>query len=78
MIFMNSMKSYISVFDHPYFAVTDEDGNYKINDIPPGTYEVIAWQEKFKDKKTKQWKTLSKSVTIGSGDTKQNFTFVFF
>ena len=70
------MKSYISVFDHPYFAVTDEDGNYKINDIPPGTYEVIAWQEKFKDKKTKQWKTLSKSVTIGSGDTKQNFTFV--
>jgi hypothetical protein len=31
---------------------------------------VIAWQEKFKDK------TLNVSVTIGEGDTTQNFTFI--
>jgi len=37
---------------------------------------VIAWQEKFKDKKTKEWKTLNASVTIGEGDTTQNFTFI--
>jgi len=37
---------------------------------------VIAWQEKFKDKKTKEWKTLSASVTIAEGETTQNFTFV--
>ena len=70
------MKSYISVFDHPYFAVTDDNGNYKIDNIPVGTYEVIAWQEKFKDKKTKEWKTLNATVTIADGETNQNFTFI--
>ena len=66
------MKSYVSVFDHPYFAVTNDIGYYKIDNIPPGTYEVIAWQEKFKDK------TLKASVTISDGDTgtAQDFTFV--
>ena len=70
------MKSYLSVFDHPYFSVTDDTGYYKIDDIPPGTYEVVAWQEKFKDKETKTWKTLNASVTIGEGETKNNFTFI--
>ena len=70
------MTSYVSVFDHPFFSVTDDTGSFKIENIPPGEYEVIAWQEKFKDKKTKEWQTLSASVTIGDGDTTQNFTFV--
>ena len=70
------MKSYISVFDHPFFSVTDDEGNYKIENIPSGTYEVVAWQEKFKDKKTKEWKTLSASVTIGDGETNHDFTFI--
>jgi len=70
------MKSYVSVFDHPYFSVTDDTGHYKIDNIPPGTYEVIAWQEKFKDKKTKEWKTLNASVKISDGNTSQNFTFI--
>jgi hypothetical protein len=64
------MNAYISVFDHPFFAVTDDTGSFKIDSIPPGEYEVIAWQEKFKDK------TLNVSVTIGEGDTTQNFTFI--
>ena len=70
------MTSYVSVFDHPFFSVTDDTGSFKIENIPPGEYEVIAWQEKFKDKKTKEWKTLSASVTIAEGETTQNFTFV--
>ena len=70
------MKSYVSVFDHPYFAITNDEGRYKIDDIPPGTYEVMAWQEKFKDKKTKEWKTLNASVTIAEGETTHDFTFV--
>ena len=70
------MNAYISVFDHPFFAVTDDTGSFKIDSIPPGTYEVIAWQEKFKDKKTKEWNTLNASVTIGEGDTTHNFTFI--
>ena len=69
------MKSYLSVFNHPYFAVTDDTGYYKIDNIPPGNYEVIAWQEKFRDKETKEWKTISASATISDGETNQNFTF---
>ena len=64
------MKAYVSVFDHPYFAVTDDSGHYQIDNIPPGDYEVIAWQEKFKDK------TLNASVTVSDSASAQNFTFV--
>jgi hypothetical protein len=37
--------AYISVFDHPYAAVTDEKGKFAITDIPPGTYTVEVWHE---------------------------------
>lgn len=40
------MNGWIVVQDHPYFAVTGEDGNFTINDIPPGTYTITAWHEK--------------------------------
>lgn len=40
------MSAWIVVQDHPYEAVTGEDGTYAINDIPPGTYTLTAWHEK--------------------------------
>ena len=39
------MSAFVLVFAHRYFAVTDEDGDYRIDDIPPGTYTVSAWRE---------------------------------
>ena len=39
------MKAYISVFSHPYFQVTREDGSFKIRNVPPGTYTLAAWHE---------------------------------
>ena len=63
------MKTWALVSDHPYFAVTDAQGNFSIGDIPAGTYEVVCWQEKFKKK------TLTASVKIGDGETTQDFTF---
>jgi plastocyanin len=39
------MNAFILVFSHPYFAMTDAEGRYRIDDIPPGTYNVIAWNE---------------------------------
>ena len=33
------------MFSHPFFAVTDVDGRYHIDNVPPGTYAVIAWHE---------------------------------
>lgn len=41
------MKAYVQVFDHPYFAVTDKNGHFEISHIPPGTYTLAAWQEKY-------------------------------
>lgn len=40
------MKAYIGVLKHPFFAVTGADGSFTIKDVPPGTYTVVAWQEK--------------------------------
>lgn len=38
-------RAYIAVFDHPYFAVTDNRGAFKIDSLPPGTYTVKVWHE---------------------------------
>lgn len=62
------MRSYIGVVSHPFFAVTDEDGNFSIKDLPAGTYEIQAWHELLKKK--------TQSVTIGDTETKTiDFTY---
>jgi hypothetical protein len=39
------MNAFILVFSHPFFALTNADGRYAIDNVPPGTYNVIAWNE---------------------------------
>ena len=39
------MNAYILVFNHPFYAMTDTEGRYRIDNVPPGTYGVIAWNE---------------------------------
>ena len=39
------MKSYVGVMKHPFFAVSAEDGTFKITGVPPGKYTVVAWHE---------------------------------
>ncbi len=39
------MSAYILVFAHRYFAVTDDEGRYRLDNVPPGTYTVVAWNE---------------------------------
>jgi plastocyanin len=39
------MSAWIGVFDHPWFAVTSDDGSFMISHVPPGQYKLIAWQE---------------------------------
>ena len=64
------MKTWVLVSDHPYYAVTDANGNFSIDNIPAGTYDVVCWQEKFGSKRL-----LTSTVTIGSGETTENFVF---
>jgi hypothetical protein len=42
------MRAYISVLDHPFFAVTDADGKFEIKNLPAGEYEIEAVHEKLK------------------------------
>lgn len=39
------MAGHILAFGHPYFAVTGEDGGFRIDGVPPGTYRITAWHE---------------------------------
>ena len=41
------MRSYLGVFDHPYFALSAADGSFTLADVPPGQYIVAAWHERF-------------------------------
>lgn len=39
------MKGWARVFDHPYFAVTDENGNFTIKQAPAGKCRFVVWHE---------------------------------
>jgi hypothetical protein len=39
------MNAEVMVVKNPYYAVTDEHGNFKLTDIPPGEYQIEAWHE---------------------------------
>ena len=61
------MGAFLGVFEHPYFAVTDDSGSYTISGLAPGKYILEAWHEKL------GLQTVDLSVDE-SGAT-QNFTF---
>jgi plastocyanin len=62
------MEAYIGVLDHPYFAVSGDDGSYRITGLPPGTYTIEAWHEKFG--------TQTQTVTVAAQQTGEaHFTF---
>ena len=54
------MRSYISVMDNPFFAVTDEDGKFEIKGLPAGEYEIEAVHEKLK--------TQTGKITVKDGE----------
>lgn len=61
-------KAWVSVFSHPFFAVSDEFGNYEIKGLPPGRYTFVAWHERFGEKTV--------DVTLVPGEARDvSFTF---
>lgn len=59
------MAGYIVVSPTPYFAETDDSGNFKIKDVPDGSYTLTVWHEGAKNQ--------SKPVTVAGG-AKTDFT----
>ena len=61
------MFAWVSVFDSPYFAVSDKDGKFVIKNVPPGKYTVEANHRK-SGPQTQDVEVADKDVTV-------NFTF---
>jgi plastocyanin len=55
------MSAYILVFNHPFFAVTDDEGRYSIAGVPGGTYILTVWSE--------LGRPAPRKVTVADGDT---------
>lgn len=60
----NWMHGWWFVAGNPYYAVTDEGGNFTIKDVPPGTYTLEVWQEKLGTETRKVTVEPGKTVTV--------------
>ena len=60
------MSGYIVVSPTPFFAETDASGAFKIENVPDGKYNVVAWHEGMKPQ--------TKAVEVAGGTGKADFT----
>jgi Carboxypeptidase regulatory-like domain len=62
------MSAFILVFSHRFFAVTDDSGRYRIENVPAGTYSMSVWNEAVDG--------TSRAVVVppGGGDVEADFT----
>jgi plastocyanin len=56
------MNAYVGVLDHPFFAVTSDEGRFELKGLPPGTYTIEAWHETLGRQ--------TQTVTIGEKETR--------
>src|SRR5438876_225207 len=62
------MHAWLGVLPHAFYGVSGADGTFSITGLPPGTYTVEAWHEKYG--------TQTATVTVSGGETKTaDFTF---
>jgi len=62
------MTAHVAVFSHPYFQVTGQDGSFRLKNVPPGTYTVATWHERYGNSE--------QTVTLGpKGEEKVSITY---
>lgn len=57
------MSGFIVVAEHPYYTVTNDQGEFELKDVPSGRYNLVIWHEALEGK--------SQSVSITVGDSQQ-------
>jgi plastocyanin len=57
------MSGYVHVSQHPFFAITGDDGSFVIPDVPPGDYTLLAWHETLKAQ--------TRPITVKAGEVKE-------
>jgi hypothetical protein len=83
------MNGYIFTVVHPYYTVTDKDGHYKLDNIPPGMYTMVVWHEGVgvTNKEMEQgkinkylfeesYKVVKKAIVPANGNTTEDFDLV--
>ncbi len=55
------MQTWGFAVDNPYYAITEDNGEFRIPDIPAGTYEVVIWHPRME--------ILKKEVVIRPAET---------
>jgi len=53
------MNGVVLVVRQPYITITDAHGNFRLTDVPPGSYEIAAWHE--------GWKVVREAQTLDVG-----------
>jgi hypothetical protein len=66
----NWMFAYVGVMDHPFFAVTDKDGNFKISNLPAGEYTLTAYHLKSHGATA----GVSQTIKVGDAPVTADFT----
>ncbi|MBI4788888.1 MAG: carboxypeptidase regulatory-like domain-containing protein [Chloroflexi bacterium] len=56
------MNAYVGVLEHPFFAVSGDDGTFTIQGLPPGDYTLEAWHE--------EYGTQTQKFTVAAKETK--------
>ena len=62
------MRSYVGVLTHPFFSVTGQNGAFRIEGLPPGSYTIVVWHERLGEQ--------AREFTVYSnGEKKMEFRF---
>lgn len=62
------MQAWVGVLDHPFHATTGQDGTFRLDGLPPGTYTIEVWHERLG--------TQTRTVTLAESDS-QDVSFTF-
>lgn len=60
-------RVFMTVLDHPFYAVTGKDGKFRLDNLPDGTFQVRAWHERLP--------AMTGTVTIAGGNATLDFSF---